>query len=80
MEFSLIMRRRRRRRRPVTSTARWVWVLGGVILDRNRIVKWERDKEQRDAVRLCEAEVALALRMARRSDEGQGVMGGGGAR
>lgn len=43
-------------------------------------MKWKRDKEQRDAVRLCEAEVALALRVTRRSDEGQGVMDGGGAR
>lgn len=77
MESSLIMRRRRR---PVTSTARCVWVLGGVILDRNQIVTWERDKEQRDAVRLCEAEVALALRITRRCDEGQGVVGGGGVR
>lgn len=73
MEFSLIMRRR-----PLTPTARWVWVLGGAILDRNQIVKWERDKEQRDAVRLCEAEVALALRITRRSDEGRGVVAGGG--
>lgn len=75
MEFFLIMWRR-----PVTSNVRWVWVLGGVILDRNQIVKWERDKEQRDAARLCVAEVALALQITRRSDEGQGVVGGGGAR